>query len=90
MRLRHKVQTLNSAPVNLVAKEATDAMSSLSIQNVSNIGFAYLGNESVTPSDFGIKLFPGQIYTIELSSSDNIWAVGDTGVQIAIFNIDRS
>lgn len=90
MKLRHKVQSLNSTPINLVVREATDAQNSMSIQNVSNVGFAYIGNQSVTSSDFGIKLFPGQIYTIELASSDNIWAVGDSGVQVAIFNIDRS
>lgn len=90
MRLRHKIQSLNSTPVNLVIRETTDARNSMSIQNVSNTGFAYLGNESVTTSNFGIKLFPGQIYTIEFAPSDDIWAVGDSGVQVAVFNIDRS
>jgi hypothetical protein len=90
MKLRHKIQALNSTPVNLVVREAADARNSMSIQNVANAGFAYLGNSSVTTSDFGIKLFPGQIYTIELSSSDDLWAVGDSGVSVAIFNIDRA
>jgi hypothetical protein len=90
MRLRHKIQALNSTPVNLVIREATDARNSMSIQNVANVGFAYLGAAGVSNSDYGIKLFPGQIYTIELAPSDDIWAVGDTGVSVAIFNIDRS
>jgi hypothetical protein len=76
--------------VNLVVREATDARNSMSIQNISDTGFAYLGASGVTSSSFGIKLFPGQIYTIELASSDDIWAVGDSGVQVAVFNIDRS
>jgi len=90
MKLRHRIQALNSTPVNLVIREATDARNSMSIQNVASAGFAYLGAAGVTSSDFGIKLFPGQIYTIELASSDDIWAVGDSGVSVAIFNIDRS
>ncbi|MEY4332139.1 MAG: hypothetical protein RLZZ196_877 [Bacteroidota bacterium] len=90
MRLRHKIQPLNSTAINLVVREATDAINSMSIQNVSNSGFAYLGASGVTSSDYGIKLFPGQIYTIELAPSDDIWAVGDSGVSVAIFNIDRS
>jgi hypothetical protein len=90
MKLRHKIQSLNSTAVNLVVREVTDARNSMSIQNISNTGFAYLGNSSVTTTDFGIKLFPGQIYTIEFAPSDDIWAVGDSGVQVAIFNIDRS
>ena len=90
MKARHKIQALNSTPVNLVIREATDARNSMSIQNVSNTGFAYIGAEGLTSSDYGIKLFPGQIYTIELAPSDDIWAVGDNGVSVAIFNIDRS
>ena len=90
MRARHKIQSLNSTPVNLVEREVTDARNSMSIQNISNSGFAYLGAYGVTSSDFGIKLFPGQIYTMELASSDDLWAVGDTGVQVAVFNIDRA
>jgi hypothetical protein len=90
MRLRHKIQALNSTPVNLVVRETTDARNSMSIQNVANVGFAYIGGEGVSTTDYGIKLFPGQIYTIELAPSDNIWAVGDSGVSVAIFNIDRS
>jgi len=90
MKARHKIQALNSTPVNLVVREATDSINSMSIQNISNVGFAYIGAEGVTTSSFGIKLFPGQIYTIELAPSDNIWAVGDSGVSVAIFNIDRS
>ena len=90
MKIRHKIQSLNSTAVNLVVRETTDARNSMSIQNVSGTGFAYLGNETVTTSNFGIKLFPGQIYTIEFAPSDDIWAVGDSGVQVAIFNIDRS
>ena len=90
MRSRHKIQALNSTPVNLVVREITDSRNSMSIQNISNAGFAYLGAEGVTTTNFGIKLFPGQIYTIELASSDDVWAVGDSGVSVAVFNIDRS
>ena len=90
MKARHKIQSLNSTAVNLVVRESTDARNSMSIQNISSTGFAYLGAYGVTTSDYGIKLFPGQIYTIELASSDDIWAVGDSGVSVAIFNIDRS
>ncbi len=90
MRSRHKIQALNSTPVNLVVREATDAINSMSIQNIADTGFVYIGAAGVTSTDFGIKLFPGQIYTIELAPSDDIWAVGDSGVSVAIFNIDRS
>lgn len=51
-------------------------------------GYAYLGNESVSSSDYGHKLYPGQSFTIELAPSDKIFAVGDAGVSIALFKLD--
>ena len=52
-------------------------------------GYAYLGSESVSSSDFGHKLYPGQSFVIELAWSDNIYAVGDSGVQVAVMELDR-
>lgn len=89
MQLKHRIVSLNGTAQNLVVREATDARNTLSIQNVANTGFAYLGNSTVTTSSYGYKLFPGQSFIIEMASSDDIYAVGDSGVSVAIFNIDR-
>lgn len=89
MQLKHRIVALNGTAQNLVVREATDSRNTLSIQNVANIGFAYLGNSTVTTTNYGYKLFPGQSFIIEMASSDDIYAVGDSGVSVAIFNIDR-
>jgi hypothetical protein len=52
-------------------------------------GFAYLGNANVTNLEFGHKLYPGQSFTIEMATGDDLWAVADTGVKVAIFIQDR-
>lgn len=52
-------------------------------------GFAYLGNASVSSLNYGHKLYPGQSFTIEMSKSDNLYAVGDSGVKVALFELDR-
>jgi hypothetical protein len=90
MQLKHRILTLNSTPQNLVIREATDARNTMSVQNIMDSGYAYLGNSSVTTSNFGHKLYPGQSFTIEMASSDDLYAVGDNGVQVAIFIIDRA
>lgn len=68
--------------------EVIDPLIILSIQNIADTGYAYIGNESVSLSDYGHKLYPGQSFTIELAPNDKIWAVGDTGVSVAIFTLD--
>jgi len=89
MKVRHKIVSLNGTAQNLVVREETDARNTLSIQNVASTGFAYLGGYGVSSSDYGYKLYPGQSFIIEMAPSDDIWAVGDSGVSVAIFNIDR-
>ncbi len=91
MKLDHRIVTLNSTATSLVNKSsAVDSRCTLSIQNIKTIGYAYLGNASVTTTNYGHKLYPGQSFTIELSKSDDLYAVGDSGVQVALFEIDRS
>ena len=90
MQLRHKIITLNSTAQSIVDKtSAVDSRCTLSVQNIMPTGYAYLGNSTVSTSNFGHKLYPGQSFTIELSTNDNLFAVGDSGVQVAIFEIDR-
>ena len=90
MQFRHRLITLNGTAQNLVVREATDARNTMSIQNIMSKGFAYLGGPGVTSSNYGHKLYPGQSFTVEMASSDDLWAVGDSGVQVAIFVMDRA
>jgi hypothetical protein len=89
MQLKHKLLTLNSTPQNLVTREDVHSLNTLSVQNIMTAGYAYLGNENVSTSNYGHKLYPGQSFTIELAWSDNLYAIGDSGVQVAILEIDR-
>jgi len=89
MQLKHRVITLNGTPQKLNVKEAVDSRCTLSVQNTMTTGYAYLGNANVTTTDYGHKLYPAQSFTIEMATGDDLWAVGDSGVKVAIFIQDR-
>ena len=86
--IRQRIQALNGTPLDLTYTGAVDPLSVLSIQNIMTSGYAYLGNENVSSAEYGHKLYPGQSFTIELAPNDKLFAVGDTGVSIAIFTLD--
>lgn len=86
--IRQSIILLNSTPLDLTRSGVLDRPMVLSIQNIMTTGYAYLGNESVSSSDYGHKLYPGQSFTIELAPSDKIFAVGDADVSIALFKLD--
>ena len=86
--IRQSIILLNSTPLDLTRSGVLDRPMVLSIQNIMSSGYAYLGNESVSSSIYGHRLYPGQSFTIELAPSDRIFAVGDSGVSVALFKLD--
>lgn len=90
MQFRHKIVILNATAQNLVVRESTDARNTMTVQNTMSSGFAYLGGPGVTTTNYGHKLYPGQSFMVEMASSDDLWAVGDTGVKVAVFVMDRA
>lgn len=86
--IKQRIQALNGTPVDLTYTGVIDPLTVLSIQNIMDSGYAYLGNENVSVNNYGHKLYPGQSFTIELAPNDKLFAVGDSGVSIAIFSLD--
>jgi hypothetical protein len=86
--IRQQIIALNSTPIDLTLSGVIDPAIAMSIQNIMTTGFAYLGNENVSSSNYGHKLYPGQSFTIELAPNDKLFAVGDSGVSIAKFILD--
>ena len=81
--------TLNSTPVELTVDTVIDTPTSISIQNTSNDKYAYIGGADVSSSNYGHKLFPAQSFSIDVNPYDAIYAVGDSGVTVAIFIQDK-
>jgi hypothetical protein len=86
--IKQEIKSLNYTPIDITYTGPFDRPSVLSIQNIMTSGYAYLGNENVSISNYGHKLYPGQSFTIELAPNDKIFAIGDSGVSIALFKLD--
>jgi hypothetical protein len=86
--IKQKIQALSGTPVDLTYSGLIDPHSVLSVQNIMDSGYAYLGGENVSILNYGHKLYPGQSFTIELSPNDKLFAIGDSGVSVAIFTLE--
>ena len=69
--LRTKIVSLNGTAQELTINDVIDNPNQISIQHISETGYAYLGNESVTNESYGHKLFPGQSFSVDLLSDDH-------------------
>ena len=83
--LRTRNLTLTNTPILLTLSDAVETPNDFSIQNTHESAYAYLGTSSVSPTNYGHKLYPGQTFSIILSAYDKLYAVGDSGSTVAVF-----
>lgn len=82
--LRTRNLTLTSTAQELTIDDSIDTANTISVQNTDASAPVYIGNASVTSSNYGIKLAAGQIWSADLAPNDQIYAVGTSTVAVLI------
>jgi hypothetical protein len=49
----------------------------ITIQNVHESAYVYVGGEGVTSSDYGFRIAPGSAFSIELPGQDALYAISN-------------
>jgi hypothetical protein len=89
--IRHSLKTLSTTvPVELTIEDSINGTNTFIVQNVSDTEYIYIGNSTVSSSNFGFKLYPKQAFTVELRPYDKIYAVGSASTNAACMSIERS
>jgi hypothetical protein len=82
--LRTRNLTLTSTAQEITIDDMIDTANTISVQNTDASAPVYIGNESVTSSNYGIKLSAGQIWSADLGPNDQVYAVGTSTASILI------
>jgi hypothetical protein len=82
--LRTKNLTLSGTAQELTIDDMVDTPNTISVQNTDSSDPLYIGNESVTSTNYGIKLSAGQAWSADLGADDKIYAVGTSTVSVLI------
>lgn len=90
--IRTRNLTLSTTtPTELTISDIVQSTNTLIVQNTNDTGFIYLGTNSVSSSNYGYKLFPGQGFTIELSAFSRLYAVSSANTMTAaVMVIERA
>jgi len=90
--IKHNLVSIsNTTAASLDISEVVRSSFTLIIQNINTTGYIYIGNSGVTSSNYGFRISPNQAFTIEMPSSQNLYAIGsDPGLQAAIMEIHRA
>jgi len=82
--LRTKNLTLSGTAQELTINDGINTANTISVQNTDTSAPLYIGNQSVTATEYGIKLAAGQIWSADLKPDDQVYAVGTSIVAVMI------
>jgi hypothetical protein len=82
--LRTRNLTLSGTAQELTINDGINTANTISVQNTDTSAPLYIGNQSVTATEYGIKLAAGQIWSADLKPDDQVYAVGTSIVAVMI------
>lgn len=78
MATSHNLYTLSNAEATRLTPIGIHSGMDITIQNVDNTAYVYVGGEGVTSSNYGYRIAPGHAISWELPEKDSLYAVSDT------------
>jgi len=89
--IRHQIKALSTTiPTELTIEDNINSVCTLVVQNIDSTNYIYIGNSSVSSSDYGFMIYPNQAFTIELRPNDRIYGVGSAIINAVCMSIERS
>ena len=73
----HATISLSSETATRLTPNGIHSGMDITIQNVHNTAYVYIGGEDVNPEDFGYRLSPGLAISFELPGKDALYAITD-------------
>jgi hypothetical protein len=73
----HSLIALSNTSATRLTPEGIHSGMDITIQNISDENFVYIGGEGVTEESFGYRLSPGLAISFELPGKDALYAIAD-------------
>ena len=70
-----QIHTLSDTTATRVTPNGTHSGMDITIQNINDSGYIYIGNSDVSTTEFGYRLLPNHAWSIELPGRDELWLV---------------
>lgn len=84
----HAIFNLSNLQATRLTPLGTHSGIDMTIQNISDTAYVYIGGEGVTSISFGYKLSPGHAISFELPSTDALYAIASqNNTKIATMNV---
>lgn len=84
----HILSTLSDTTATRLTPNGLHGGMDITIQNVHETAYVYLGGEGVTSTAYGYRLPPGSAWSVELPGSDALYAISSLdSTQVAVIQL---
>jgi hypothetical protein len=73
----HAHTTLSNTTATRLTPNGLHSGMDITIQNIHESAYVYVGGEGVTASDYGYRIAPGAAFSIELPGQDALYAISN-------------
>lgn len=74
----HALTTLSNSAATRLTPNGVHSGMDITLQNVHDTAYVYIGGEGVTSLDYGYRIAPGHAISWELPGKDALYAITDT------------
>lgn len=84
----HAIVTLSDTTATQISPYGTHSGVDITIQNINESGYVYVGGEGVTTSNYGYRISPASAISFELPGYDALYLIGSTNsIQAAVLTM---
>jgi len=81
----HSLTTLSSSTATRLTPNGVHSGMDITLQNVHDTAYVYVGGEGVTSTNYGYRIAPGHAISWELPGKDALYAMSDiNGSKVAV------
>lgn len=74
----HRIQVLGNSEALRLTPNGDHSGMDITLQNVNESGYIYVGGEGVTSSNYGFRIMPNHSISFELPGYDALYAIAST------------
>jgi hypothetical protein len=88
MAVTHNLTQLSNSEAVAVSVTGQHAGRDITIQNISDTAYIYLGGEGVNSENFGYRIAPNAAWSVELRQQEVIYAISsENGSYVAVIQL---
>jgi hypothetical protein len=80
---QHALTVLSNTTATRLTPNGIHSGMDITIQNVNDTAYVYIGGEDVSTSDYGYRIAPNNAWSIELPGMDALYAISDVNASYA-------